>query len=155
MTRMGYLRDGIGSSHRALAAEDDGKLPITRAIPVVADRLAITRRAARELLEAEGPCEWHHTSRYGNQTDFYDTRAVIAASRGDVEVEEIEDVVPCRLYAPPSEPKGLHDPLLLQARELMEGREPSASALRKPLNIGVRRAINLRDALLHERRHRP
>lgn len=66
---------GWSKSWRAVEAEADGKLPLTRAIEAVAKRAGCTKKAAREALKAVGPCEWHHTSKHFNRTDFYDCRA--------------------------------------------------------------------------------
>jgi hypothetical protein len=47
-------------------------MPITRAIAAVVGRTGCTRKAARAALEEVGPCEWHHTGKFANQTDYYD-----------------------------------------------------------------------------------
>lgn len=72
-----YCRRNQGSSDRALEAAAEGKLPLSKAIGAVAVGLGITRREARKTLEEAGPCEWHHTSKYANRTEFYDVRALL------------------------------------------------------------------------------
>jgi len=88
---------GSSRSCRAAEAEDEGKLPLTRATAELAARLGITRKAARAVLTKVGPCEAHHTSKYANLTDYYDLAA--AADRYDLDndplaeyVEEARDV---------------------------------------------------------------
>jgi len=69
---------GYTKSNNALAAEAEDKLPLTRAVAALAERAGVKRRLAREVLMARGACEWHHTSKRYNRTDYYD---VAAASR--------------------------------------------------------------------------
>lgn len=71
----GYV--GYSKSKRAVAAEDEGRLPISRAVAVVASAVGCTRKVARAALESLGPCEWHHTSKIYNKTMYYDTEAAI------------------------------------------------------------------------------
>lgn len=83
MKTMSYIRHGQGKSDNAIFAESTGRFPLTRAIPIVAKELKITRKAARQLIEEAGPCEWHHTSKYGNATDYYDTEEIISDFKED------------------------------------------------------------------------
>jgi hypothetical protein len=62
---------GFSRSARAVEAEREGKLPMSRAIPVTARLASCSRTEARRALEAVGPREWHHTSKYANATDYY------------------------------------------------------------------------------------
>lgn len=66
----GYV--GWSKSVRAAAAEDDGKMPLTHAVREVAAYCKISQKAARELCKKIGPCEWHHTSKFFNETNYYD-----------------------------------------------------------------------------------
>ncbi len=86
----GYVESN--RSVRAVEAEVEGKLPLTRAIPVLAGSLGISRHSARELLVAMGPCEAHHTSKYANLTDYYDLAEAVREYnlRNDPLREEIE-----------------------------------------------------------------
>lgn len=71
-----------GRSYNARLAEEAGKLPLTRATPVLARRLGMTQKKARELLLREGPCEWHYTGLYAMYTDYYDVEGIVAQERG-------------------------------------------------------------------------
>lgn len=70
-----YLREGRGRSLRALEAEDNDRLPLTRAIPVVAKRAGVTQKVARAALEATHDGEWHHVGKYAGRCDYYDVEA--------------------------------------------------------------------------------
>jgi hypothetical protein len=74
-----FIWHGEGRSLNARQAEVDGKMPLLRASASVAKSLAITKAAARALVEAAGPCEWHHVGKYAARVDYYDTRAITAA----------------------------------------------------------------------------
>lgn len=65
--------DGYSKSNNAIDAEAAGKFPMTTAIREVRNQTGCTVKTAREALIAEGPCEWHHTSRKYNKTNYYDT----------------------------------------------------------------------------------
>jgi hypothetical protein len=52
------------------------KLPLTRAIPVLAKATGSTRKQARELLLEWGPCGWFPTGKYNRRTDFYDVEQI-------------------------------------------------------------------------------
>ena len=84
MSRVRYGQGGycgFSRSVRAVEAESDGKLPLTRAIAALAEEAGITRRAARAALLAAGPCEWHHTSSHANRTDYFDVAEIAAGLR--------------------------------------------------------------------------
>lgn len=72
----GYV--GWSKSVRAAAAETEEKLPLTRAVAYVAREANVTRKAARAALEEQGPCEWHHCSKFCNRVDYYDCAEVIS-----------------------------------------------------------------------------
>ncbi len=75
----GYL--GYSKSNNALAAEAEGRFPLTHAIAKVAHAAGCTRAQARESLLAIGPSEWHHTSKKFNRTDYYDVAAATRHAR--------------------------------------------------------------------------
>lgn len=75
----GYV--GCSRSVRACEAEAAGEMPLSRAIPAVAREAGITRREAREHLEALGPCAWHHTGKYARETDYYDVDLAVERAR--------------------------------------------------------------------------
>jgi len=62
---------GSSKSLRAVVAENNGRLPLSRAIPVVAKLAGVTRKVARAALEFTWDGEWHHTSKYANKVDYY------------------------------------------------------------------------------------
>lgn len=68
---------GWSKSNRAVEAEENGLLPLTRAIKAVAESAGVTRKVAREALLAVGPAEWHHTSKHFNRTDYYKIGAAL------------------------------------------------------------------------------
>lgn len=94
----GYF--GSSRSVRAVEAEEEGKLPLSRAIPIISKKLGITRKAARELIESVGPCEAHHTSKYANLTDYYDLYDVEHEYKLSVDPlgEEVEEAELCETY---------------------------------------------------------
>lgn len=69
-----YYLNGRNRSLEAERAEAVGKLPLTRAIPVLARRVGVTQKQARAILEEWGPCEAHHTGKFARRTDYYDVR---------------------------------------------------------------------------------
>lgn len=121
----GYV--GWSRSVRATEAEAEGKLPLTRAIPAVSSIAGCTRNEARAALVAMGPCEWHHTSKKFNRTDFYNVGAAclkiaidqhIAAMPGDWR-ERMAAVGNGNLtrdvFAKAAEPHGVNPDALLEA----------------------------------------
>ena len=64
----GYFE--FSKSNNAIAAEEDGRYPATQ----LAKRLGVTTQAIKATLE---PCEWHHTSKMYNKTDYYDMEEAI------------------------------------------------------------------------------
>jgi len=53
-----------GKSVNALYAEEEGKFTAS----ALAKKLSVSSKAIKKVLE---PCEWHHTSRFFNETDYY------------------------------------------------------------------------------------
>lgn len=72
----GYV--GYSKSVRAVEAESSDKFPLTKAAREVASYCKITIKKARELCELVGPCEYHHTSRFFNATNYYDVADITA-----------------------------------------------------------------------------
>ena len=70
-----YIRHGAGRSLNARHAETEDKLPLTRAVDALAERQSVTKKLAREAIKAIGPCEWHHTGKFANATDYYSVTA--------------------------------------------------------------------------------
>lgn len=56
---------GLSKSNNAITAESEGKFPAS----VLAKRLGVKTGAIKALMT---PCEWHHTSKHYNCTDYYD-----------------------------------------------------------------------------------
>jgi hypothetical protein len=71
-----YAQDGYGRSFSAEIAETEGKLPLTRAVRVLAKRIGSTQKLAREILLEWGSCEWHHTGKYAQRTNYYDVELI-------------------------------------------------------------------------------
>jgi len=70
--------NGYSKSNNAVVAEFDGRYPITKAVKIVANETGITQREAREILKEHFDSgEFHHTSKYYNCTNYYDTGAAI------------------------------------------------------------------------------
>ena len=76
---VGYV--GWSKSNNAILAENEGKLPLSRAIRAVAKAVPCSQRVARENLEAIGSCEWHHTSKHYNITYYYEVEAAVHRAR--------------------------------------------------------------------------
>lgn len=92
MGRVRYNQSGYcgqSRSIRAAIAEDEGKLPLTRAVKELARLAGVTQKTARTVLLEIGPCEWHHTGKYASATDYYDVYDAI--DRLDPLYEEIDD----------------------------------------------------------------
>lgn len=66
----GYV--GFSRSVRAHVAETEGRSPITRAARTLAELTGCTIAMSRRVLEAIGPCEWHHVGKYAAAVDFFD-----------------------------------------------------------------------------------
>lgn len=73
---------GYSKSNNAIAAENGGRYPMTRAKKIVSEALGITQAEARRRLEEQGPSEYHHTSKKYNVTNYYDTEECINDALG-------------------------------------------------------------------------
>ena len=74
-----YIKQGVGKSHRALEAEQNGRYPMTTAKRELKSRLAeqgvrVTLEESRQHLERWHDGEWHHTGLYGMRTDYFNVR---------------------------------------------------------------------------------
>jgi hypothetical protein len=84
----GVYDDGQSSySVNCQNARSRGRRPLTEAVNIVRIILAIekrhvTVREARKALLKSHDGEWHHTSKYGNRTHYYDPAAAITLLRG-------------------------------------------------------------------------
>ena len=66
-----------GKSNNAVDAEENGKLPLSRAVKSVARRTGIKQKDTRQFIKWLGNCEYHHTSKFYNATEYYDADAVV------------------------------------------------------------------------------
>lgn len=73
----------------AIEAEQRGRLPLTRAIPVVARRAECTQKTARAALLATHDGEWHHTGNRARRTDYFSLDAAVAKIMRDREPAEV------------------------------------------------------------------
>lgn len=71
--------DGYSKSNNAVDAESEGRYPMTAAKKIVAQKTGITQAVAAKALKALYKKEYHHTSKFYNCTDYYDTRATVKA----------------------------------------------------------------------------
>jgi len=67
----------FSKSNNAIEAESGGLFPITKAVKIVSKATNCTRKKAREILNKIGADEYHHTSKFYNVTDYYDTAKAI------------------------------------------------------------------------------
>lgn len=65
---------GYSKSNNAIFAEENEIYPLSTAIKVVAKSAGVTQKVARETLLMFGACEYHHTSKRFNRTDYYCTK---------------------------------------------------------------------------------
>jgi hypothetical protein len=56
----------------------------------LAKRIGATQKLARESLLEWGSCEWHHTGKYAQRTNYFDVEEIIGLYCFDVEEEVIE-----------------------------------------------------------------
>ncbi len=82
---------GWSKSNNAIMAEEDKKFPLSRAVRYVSKEAGCTQKKARETLEEIGPCEWHHTSKMYNRTDYYDCNIAILMIKHPEVIEAIEN----------------------------------------------------------------
>jgi spore germination protein YaaH len=80
----GVYDDGQSSwSVNCQEARRRGRLPMTAAVKLVRALMAskgvkVTIAQARNALRDTHDGEWHHTSKYGNRTPYYDPQAAVA-----------------------------------------------------------------------------
>ncbi len=65
--------NGFSKSNSAVEAEDEGRYPLTKASRIIARATGITIKEARVILEEIGTSEYHHSSKFFNCIDYYDT----------------------------------------------------------------------------------
>lgn len=66
---------GWSRSKRASAAEREGKRPLSRFVQLIRPEFpGVTAADVRAVIQ---PCEWHHTSKMVNPTDYYDPREIL------------------------------------------------------------------------------
>ncbi len=80
----GYFN--YSKSNNAVDAEASGIYPLTRAVKVLSEKTGITQKQSRAILLGREPSEYHHTSKYFNSTDYYDTEEIIPIIRKMVEI---------------------------------------------------------------------
>lgn len=77
----GVYEDGQSSfSVNCQAARDQGRLPLIEAVKRLRELaqlagVTVTVKAARSALIESHDGEWHHTSKYGNRTNYYNPLA--------------------------------------------------------------------------------
>lgn len=81
---------GHSKSNNALLAEEEWKLPLTRAVREVARHAGCSQSMARLALADIGPCEWHHTSKMFRRTDYYSVAAAVLRARSEPVVAALE-----------------------------------------------------------------
>ena len=91
--------NGYSKSNRAIQAENEGKFPAS----VLAKKLKVKTDAIRGLME---PCEWHHTSKFYNITNYYDGAILLAIHEDELSDEQIMDKL------------GIDDAQFCEAKEL-------------------------------------
>ena len=72
----------------SVKAYAEGKVPISRVTRKLLDKhdINLTVREAKERLRWIGACEYHHTSKYAQRTDFYD----LSELKAELESEKIK-----------------------------------------------------------------
>lgn len=74
--------DGFSKSNNAIYAESEDKFPAT----VAAKKLGVSAAAIKAILS---PCEWHHTGKMYNRTDYYYIGELLEAKGGNCDDAEI------------------------------------------------------------------
>ncbi len=74
-----FYRHGEGRSIAAREAEANGRMPMSRAKKVVADRLGCTQAVAAAALELLHDGEWHHVGKFASQVGYYDSADCLLA----------------------------------------------------------------------------
>ena len=81
MYNKGYI--GSKKSVRAIGAEEEGKFPAS----VAGKLLGVSSEAIKNVLT---PCEWHHTGKYFNTTDYYDIQIFLDIINNSDELKEYD-----------------------------------------------------------------
>lgn len=66
----GYV--GYSKSCNAVTAETEGRFPLSKAANILAKAAGCSVSKAKLFLKEQGTMEWHHTSRFYNETKYYD-----------------------------------------------------------------------------------
>jgi len=74
----------FSKSNNAVFAEKNGIFPISRAAKIIARKYNVTQKKAKAWLLENWGGEWHHYSKFYNETPVYNT---------DLEQEEINDLL--------------------------------------------------------------
>lgn len=69
--------EGWSKSNNALDAEDEGRYPMSRAKVIVSRETGVTQKEAAAVLTSLETGEYHHTSKFFNSTNYYDTDVAI------------------------------------------------------------------------------
>jgi hypothetical protein len=72
----GYA-DDYSKSNNAIETELNGIYPLTIAIKIVSKVAKVTQSKARKILLQIGTTEYHHTSKFFNGTNYYNTKRAI------------------------------------------------------------------------------
>ncbi len=62
-------------------AENEGRMPLTRAIPIVAHHAHCTRGQAKAALSKTHEGEWHHAGLFSRRVNYYSIAAAVAFLR--------------------------------------------------------------------------
>lgn len=68
-----FFRHGRGRSVNAQNAENDGRMPLTRAAAAVKTWLGCTLPVAKAALELLHDGEWHHVGKFAKEVNYYDS----------------------------------------------------------------------------------
>jgi len=95
----GVYEDGQSSfSVNCQNARARGRRPLTEAVQIVrkilAEGMKVSIARAREAIAKTHNGEWHHTSKYGNRTHYYDPAPAIESLRKKVSTTEVLAVLP-------------------------------------------------------------
>ena len=73
-----YIRArSYSRSYNAHRAEEDGRMPLTRAVAYVAEHAVTTQAIARAVLLRRGTDEWHHVGKYAMPVYYYDAVSAV------------------------------------------------------------------------------
>lgn len=84
-------------SYNAFQAEKNDIFPLTKASKIFANHYNVTIDHAVQFLKEIGPCEWHHTGKFANVTNYYDVSVKT--------LEELKDEFNDFVYSPLKEKK--------------------------------------------------